>query len=99
VALPRIREVTILFPSGRYERIIGRFCLTNDPEDQGRMVPAVAPVRLRHDRPGTTYLIDPRAVVRDETGMIVYEPRRFSHLLSDWFIAWLERHPEWPGGF
>jgi hypothetical protein len=89
----------ILFPSGRRERIIGRFCLTDC--DDGRLAPAIAPVRLerlREERSGTTYLIDPRAVVRDETGDIVYEPRRFEHLLSDWFVAWLEAHPEWPGG-
>lgn len=46
---------------------------------------------------GETLLLDPRAVVTDETGAVLVNPRECeAETLPPWVHEWLMEHPEWP---
>lgn len=43
------------------------------------------------------FIADPRAVIKDETGSVIYEPRKIPlDMHEPWARAWLAENPQWP---
>ena len=40
-------------------------------------------------------LLDPRAIVQDASGRVVYSPRAHLDAIPSWAQQWLREHPEW----
>ena len=44
---------------------------------------------------GRIVVLDQRAIVTDESGRVVYSPRRYMDVLDPNMAIWLRQHPEW----
>lgn len=82
----------VRFPSGRVLQIIGRFVLLGL---DGELAPAILPPAFMDDG-NAVNIVDPRAVIRNSAGQLVYEPRPFAHLFLPEMADWLRDHPDWP---
>lgn len=93
----------VLYPSGTKFTAKGILVFMSLGGELGRReaLDTISVVNLNGD-PSRMASLDPRAVIWDEAGVIVYSPRlshvtRIAPALFPKMIAdWLDEHPEWP---
>jgi hypothetical protein len=81
----------IRYPSGARLELEGVFCVMGGGAIGG-VVPAIKGA-LRG--PSDLVVLDPRAIISRNEGVIIYSPRA-SRQLPTWAADWLVEHPEWP---
>jgi len=83
-----VGELLILYPSGQRFTLVGTLRITQLPDGLGAAPQIIDGARV--------YLLDPRAVVLRDGG-VVADPRSIARdALAPWVREWLDEHPEWP---
>jgi hypothetical protein len=84
----RSRSYSVRYPSGARLRLRGTFAVVCIGADGG-----VCPVI---DSGSEVVVLDPRAVVRETSGRVVYHPARVAReTLAPWVREWLDAHLAW----
>lgn len=84
-------KYTIDYPSGPKGIIDGQFQLVHLRQ---LLTPVINP--LANEPDGIALVLDQRAIIKDETGKVVYHPREgYGVGLHPSIAEWLKEHPEW----
>lgn len=76
------------YPSGRKLTFEGNFKVG--------MIPDVDLFAVGYEDDGNqTVLLDPRGVIKNENGEIVYHPRDYIDSMMDVMSEWLSENPDW----